>query len=119
MELCMTPKICIQIANSRLGVQLSVGMHSPARNPGFNPKYFKEFPWKVIWGNLKGLLFRSITFQINIWKFLSHSSLPSCSYFVLFCYFFHKGELSVSKHMSSSLLKPFMSTFSVKWDFYS
>lgn len=43
MELCMTPEICIQIANSRLGVQLSVGVHSPAQNPGFNPKYFKEF----------------------------------------------------------------------------
>lgn len=44
MELCMTPEICVQIANSRLGVQLSVVVHSPAQNPRFNPKYFKEFP---------------------------------------------------------------------------
>lgn len=119
MELCMTPEICIQIANSRLGIQLSVVVHSPARNPGFNPSISRNFPWKVIWGNLKGLLFKSITFQINIWKFLSHSSLPSCSYFVLFCCFFHKGKLSDSKHISSSLLKSFKSTLSVKWDFYS
>lgn len=25
-------------------------------NPGFNPQYFKEFPQKVIWGNLTGML---------------------------------------------------------------